>query len=182
MFYQFMAASTLFYTAHWQTYVSGTLLFGKFDVTEAQITIIIMHIVSAIFGVSVWSLQVCLPSLTPFWPLVPNTSYHSGTKNLTIRVHLYQESYHCYCWLRLYKEKMSFWSEGQHTLSFVQLFNQLSHSSFISFILHFIYSFSASLVSLSLLMFIIFPLFFQFSFCMKNLQNPWNTLSWNPEI
>lgn len=60
MFYQFMAASSLFYTAHWQTYVSGTLLFGKFDVTEAQITIIIMHIISAIFGVSIWSSQVCL--------------------------------------------------------------------------------------------------------------------------
>lgn len=63
MFYQFMAASTLFYTAHWQTYVSGTLLFGKFDVTEAQVTIIIMHIISAIFGVSIWSSQVPIVNL-----------------------------------------------------------------------------------------------------------------------
>lgn len=58
MFYQVIAASTLFYTAHWQTYVSGTLVFGKFDVTEAQFTIIAIHLISAICGSSIWATVV----------------------------------------------------------------------------------------------------------------------------
>lgn len=52
-------ATSLFYTAHWQTYVSGTLKFGKFDVTEAQFTIITIHLISAIFGTSFWGTIVC---------------------------------------------------------------------------------------------------------------------------
>ena len=52
-------ATSLFYTAHWQTYVSGTLKFGKFDVTEAQFTIITIHLVSAVFGTSFWNTIVC---------------------------------------------------------------------------------------------------------------------------
>lgn len=50
---------TLFYCAHWQTYVSGTLRFGKIDVTEAQCTIMGIHIVSAIFGPEIWMAKVC---------------------------------------------------------------------------------------------------------------------------
>jgi hypothetical protein len=38
--------------------VSGTLRFGKIDVTEAQITIIFIHLMSAIFGPSVWMTKV----------------------------------------------------------------------------------------------------------------------------
>nr|XP_023025764.1 choline/ethanolaminephosphotransferase 1-like [Leptinotarsa decemlineata] len=49
---------TLFYCAHWQTYVSGTLRFGKIDVTEAQFTIMVILLVSTIFGPSVWSKTV----------------------------------------------------------------------------------------------------------------------------
>ena len=60
MFYQCMAASTLFYTAHWHTYVSGTLSFGRFDVTEAQFTIMFIHLFSAIFGSDVWSSKIPL--------------------------------------------------------------------------------------------------------------------------
>ena len=52
-------ATSLFYTAHWQTYVSGTLKFGKFDVTEAQFTIITIHLISAFFGTNFWSTIVC---------------------------------------------------------------------------------------------------------------------------
>nr|XP_029723910.1 cholinephosphotransferase 1 isoform X2 [Aedes albopictus] len=54
MFFQCFCAMTLFYCAHWQTYVSGTLRFGKIDVTEAQCTIIGIHLISAIFGPSIW--------------------------------------------------------------------------------------------------------------------------------
>ncbi|XP_076273230.1 choline/ethanolaminephosphotransferase 1 bbc isoform X6 [Rhynchophorus ferrugineus] len=57
MFFQCFCAMTLFYCAHWQTYVSGTLKFGKIDVTEAQITIMGILIVSALFGTQVWSVK-----------------------------------------------------------------------------------------------------------------------------
>lgn len=49
------SATALFYSAHWQTYVSGTLKFSRFDVTEMQHTIIVMHIISAVAGVGVWN-------------------------------------------------------------------------------------------------------------------------------
>ena len=58
MFYQCIAASALFYSAHWQTYVSAKLRFGRFDVTEAQFCIIIMHLVSAFCGPHIWSIIV----------------------------------------------------------------------------------------------------------------------------
>ncbi|XP_052124784.1 cholinephosphotransferase 1 isoform X5 [Frankliniella occidentalis] len=58
MFFQCFCAMTLFYCAHWQTYVSGTLRFGKLDVTEAQITIMFIHLISTIFGPSIWMAKV----------------------------------------------------------------------------------------------------------------------------
>uniref|UniRef100_A0A1B6EBK0 diacylglycerol cholinephosphotransferase n=1 Tax=Clastoptera arizonana TaxID=38151 RepID=A0A1B6EBK0_9HEMI len=58
MFFQCFCATTLFYCAHWQTYVSGTLRFGKVDVTEAQFTIIFIHVISGIFGPSIWSTKL----------------------------------------------------------------------------------------------------------------------------
>ncbi|XP_050089801.1 cholinephosphotransferase 1 isoform X2 [Anopheles aquasalis] len=60
MFFQCFCAMTLFYCAHWQTYVSGTLRFGKIDVTEAQCTIIGIHLISAVFGPSIWMTKVPL--------------------------------------------------------------------------------------------------------------------------
>ncbi|XP_076240633.1 choline/ethanolaminephosphotransferase 1 bbc isoform X4 [Calliopsis andreniformis] len=58
MFFQCFCAMTLFYCAHWQTYVSGSLRFGKIDVTEAQFTIIAIHLISAIFGPKVWMMEL----------------------------------------------------------------------------------------------------------------------------
>ncbi|XP_043265443.1 cholinephosphotransferase 1 isoform X2 [Colletes gigas] len=58
MFFQCFCAMTLFYCAHWQTYVSGTLRFGKIDVTEAQFTIITIHLISAIFGPKAWMMEI----------------------------------------------------------------------------------------------------------------------------
>ncbi|XP_076175434.1 choline/ethanolaminephosphotransferase 1 bbc isoform X4 [Ptiloglossa arizonensis] len=58
MFFQCFCAMTLFYCAHWQTYVSGTLKFGKVDVTEAQFTIIAIHLISAIFGPKTWMMEI----------------------------------------------------------------------------------------------------------------------------
>lgn len=54
LFFQCFCAIALFYCAHWQTYVSGTLRFGKIDVTEAQFTIMGIHVLSFIFGPDFW--------------------------------------------------------------------------------------------------------------------------------
>ncbi|XP_028900128.2 cholinephosphotransferase 1 isoform X2 [Zeugodacus cucurbitae] len=60
LFFQCFCAIGLFYCAHWQTYVSGTLRFGKIDVTEAQFTIMAIHIISAVFGADVWQARIPL--------------------------------------------------------------------------------------------------------------------------
>ncbi|CAF4853235.1 unnamed protein product [Pieris macdunnoughi] len=58
MFFQCFCAMTLFYCAHWQAYVTGTLKMGRIDVTEAQYTIICIHLISATLGSDVWETQV----------------------------------------------------------------------------------------------------------------------------
>ncbi|XP_047518044.1 cholinephosphotransferase 1 isoform X1 [Pieris napi] len=58
MFFQCFCAMTLFYCAHWQAYVTGTLKMGRIDVTEAQYTIICIHLISATLGSDVWATQV----------------------------------------------------------------------------------------------------------------------------
>ncbi|XP_066591562.1 cholinephosphotransferase 1 isoform X5 [Prorops nasuta] len=74
MFFQCFCAMTLFYCAHWQTYVSGSLRFGKVDVTEAQFTIIIIHLISAIFGPQIWMMELPYTStevkVFPLWAAV----------------------------------------------------------------------------------------------------------------
>ncbi|XP_023171218.2 cholinephosphotransferase 1 isoform X2 [Drosophila hydei] len=54
LFFQCFCAIALFYCAHWQTYVSGTMRFGRIDVTEAQFSIIAIHLVSALLGPEIW--------------------------------------------------------------------------------------------------------------------------------
>lgn len=58
MFFQCFSAMTLFYCAHWQAYVTGTLKMGRIDVTEAQYSIMAIHTVSAVLGPSFWATQV----------------------------------------------------------------------------------------------------------------------------
>ena len=58
MFFSTFTGMAAFYIAHWQTYVTGTLTFGKIDVTEAQLTIYIIYLLTAIFGDSIWSIRV----------------------------------------------------------------------------------------------------------------------------
>lgn len=74
MFFQCFCAMTLFYCAHWQTYVSGTLRFGKVDVTEAQFTIMGILMVSAIFGPSVWNTKIFSDSIY-FWYFIPTSTF-----------------------------------------------------------------------------------------------------------
>ncbi|XP_026326984.1 cholinephosphotransferase 1 isoform X4 [Hyposmocoma kahamanoa] len=58
MFFQCFCAMTLFYCAHWQAYVTGTLKLGRIDVTEAQYSIIAIQLLSATLGPSFWASQV----------------------------------------------------------------------------------------------------------------------------
>ncbi|XP_006633193.2 cholinephosphotransferase 1 [Lepisosteus oculatus] len=58
MFFCGFIGMFMFYCAHWQTYVSGTLQFGLVDVTECQTAIIIMYLMSAFGGVSLWETQL----------------------------------------------------------------------------------------------------------------------------
>ncbi|XP_018018413.1 cholinephosphotransferase 1-like isoform X4 [Hyalella azteca] len=74
LFCQCMMAVTLFYCAHWQTYVSGKLRFGRVDVTEAQFGVMLILLISTLCGSSFWSYQVpalgltlqCLPTIFGF--------------------------------------------------------------------------------------------------------------------
>uniref|UniRef100_A0A3B3CCJ8 Cholinephosphotransferase 1 n=1 Tax=Oryzias melastigma TaxID=30732 RepID=A0A3B3CCJ8_ORYME len=54
MFFCGFIGMFMFFCAHWQTYVSGTLRFGLVDVTEVQFAIMIMYLMSAFGGVSLW--------------------------------------------------------------------------------------------------------------------------------
>ncbi|XP_038213616.1 cholinephosphotransferase 1 isoform X2 [Zerene cesonia] len=67
MFFQCFCAMTLFYCAHWQAYVTGTLKMGRIDVTEAQYAIIIIHLISATLGPEAWAAQI--PGLEVPWRL-----------------------------------------------------------------------------------------------------------------
>ncbi|XP_045492733.1 cholinephosphotransferase 1 isoform X1 [Colias croceus] len=58
MFFQCFCAMTLFYCAHWQAYVTGTLKMGRIDVTEAQYAIILIHLISATLGPEAWAYQL----------------------------------------------------------------------------------------------------------------------------
>ncbi|XP_072388942.1 cholinephosphotransferase 1 isoform X4 [Diabrotica undecimpunctata] len=78
MFFQCFCAMTLFYCAHWQTYVSGTLRFGKVDVTEAQFTIIGILLISSIFGPTVWSTKVTLCGIDIFMAHAMSTAFYLG--------------------------------------------------------------------------------------------------------
>ncbi|XP_032457634.1 choline/ethanolaminephosphotransferase 1 isoform X12 [Nasonia vitripennis] len=84
MFFQCFCAMTLFYCAHWQTYVSGSLRFGKVDVTEAQFTIIAIHLISSIFGPGIWMKEIPVPNMGTYSNLVAVTFY-AGYVNVFIQ-------------------------------------------------------------------------------------------------
>jgi phosphatidylglycerophosphate synthase len=50
-----MISLVLFYSAHWQTYCSGTMKFYKFDVTEAQILVMLLCATTSAFSPKIWS-------------------------------------------------------------------------------------------------------------------------------
>ncbi|CAH2979154.1 unnamed protein product [Chilo suppressalis] len=76
MFFQCFCAMTLFYCAHWQAYVTGTLKLGRVDVTEAQYSIMGIYLISAILGADFWTMQ--LPSINVSLVLLANCAVIVG--------------------------------------------------------------------------------------------------------
>jgi len=73
MLFQCLCASTLFYCAHWQTYVSGTLTFGTIDVTEGQIVVMAVMLLSSFesfFSLDIWSSSLYFFSLNQLTTMV----------------------------------------------------------------------------------------------------------------
>lgn len=73
MLFQCLCASTLFYCAHWQTYVSGTLTFGTIDVTEGQIVVMAVMLLSSFesfFSLDIWSSSLYFFSLNQLTTIV----------------------------------------------------------------------------------------------------------------
>ncbi|GMR59264.1 hypothetical protein PMAYCL1PPCAC_29459, partial [Pristionchus mayeri] len=48
----------IFYCAHWSTYCTGRLQFAKFDVTEAQMVVIGMLLITSLLGPGLWTIGV----------------------------------------------------------------------------------------------------------------------------
>ncbi|KAB5567051.1 hypothetical protein PHYPO_G00228380 [Pangasianodon hypophthalmus] len=69
MFFCCFVGVFMFYCAHWQTYVSGTLRFGIIDVTEVQIFIIIVYLLAALGGAAFW--QSVIPVLNIQVKMIP---------------------------------------------------------------------------------------------------------------
>lgn len=54
MFLFFIVSMFVFYTAHWQDHVTHVMIFGKFDVSEVQFTVIFIHLLTAFYGQQIW--------------------------------------------------------------------------------------------------------------------------------
>lgn len=64
MFFSCFISMFMFYCAHWQTYVSGSLKFGKIDVTELQVSVMIIFSMSAVCGAALWDYELPYIGLT----------------------------------------------------------------------------------------------------------------------
>merc|ERR1712018_376851 len=51
-------ALVLFYLSHWQTYVTGRMRFGQIDATEAQVTMMMIMVITAIAGTGFWGIKL----------------------------------------------------------------------------------------------------------------------------
>ena len=73
MMFECFTATVLFYMAHWQTYVTGKMRFGKFDVTEAQLIMMSTMMTSALFGTGFWGWQMFGVMPLRWMPLICGT-------------------------------------------------------------------------------------------------------------
>ena len=65
-----MSAVSMFYLAHWAAFVTGKMLFGLIDVTEAQLCIMSLFLVHTLLGPTFWEIEVrpdCLENASGGW-------------------------------------------------------------------------------------------------------------------
>ncbi|XP_040567438.1 cholinephosphotransferase 1 [Lepeophtheirus salmonis] len=58
LFFQCVFCCLLFYSTHWDAYITRTVLFGKFDVTECQTGLMLLLVASGMFGIQIWEYSV----------------------------------------------------------------------------------------------------------------------------
>lgn len=58
MLFKCFGTMFIFYAAHWQAYCSGQLRFGTVDVTEAELSIILLHLLTGFLGPSFWNTEL----------------------------------------------------------------------------------------------------------------------------
>ncbi|XP_075065384.1 cholinephosphotransferase 1 isoform X1 [Mixophyes fleayi] len=79
MFYCCFVSMFMFFCAQWQTYVSGTLRFGVIDVTELQLSVTMVFLLSAFCGTTVWDYEIPMTGLPlktiPLMGIVSGTIY-----------------------------------------------------------------------------------------------------------
>ncbi|PIO25216.1 hypothetical protein AB205_0033300, partial [Aquarana catesbeiana] len=63
MFFCCFISMFMFFCAQWQTYVSGTLRFGVIDVTELQLSVTTLFLLSAFFGTRFWDIEIPVTGL-----------------------------------------------------------------------------------------------------------------------
>ncbi|CAI9566846.1 unnamed protein product [Staurois parvus] len=63
MFFCCFISMFMFFCAQWQTYVSGTLRFGVIDVTELQLSVTVVFLLSAFFGTTFWDIEIPMTGL-----------------------------------------------------------------------------------------------------------------------
>jgi len=66
LYFLCFTAFFLFYCAHWQTYVSGTLRFGRIDVTEGQLVCIGVFLLTSVVGLRFWRVKIPLVGISLF--------------------------------------------------------------------------------------------------------------------
>jgi phosphatidylglycerophosphate synthase len=58
LFFECFASMFVFYAAHWKTYCTGTLKFGLIDVTEGQLMVVFLFLITSQTGTAFWSLRL----------------------------------------------------------------------------------------------------------------------------
>lgn len=58
LLFQVMSAVSMFYLAHWAAFVTGKMLFGLIDVTEAQICIMSLFLTHTLMGPTFWEIEL----------------------------------------------------------------------------------------------------------------------------
>lgn len=54
----FFLSMTAFFSSHWQKYVTDVMVFGMVDVSECQVAMMVVHLLTALYGQDLWKTSV----------------------------------------------------------------------------------------------------------------------------